>query len=353
MKVFGKELEDRAEKALSACLSKTPFLRIKEIKREPSQDGARPDFLVRLTLPRGEQQDLVVEVKSNGQPRLAREAANQLLRYRDSYPGAYGVLIAPYISPKAAEICIQEDIGYVDLSGNCRLCFGQVYIEQEGKPNAFANKRDLRSLYSPKAERVLRVLLNHPKRLWKTVELAEEAQVSLGQVSNVKKLLVDREWIQTQPSGFILGEPEGLLKEWAVNDSFRRNLARGLYSLKGVHEIEAHLGEVCKQRGIICALTSFSGAARLAPAVRYQTVVAYVEETGQDVAPLLGLKEVTSGANVSLLYPYDRGVLYEAREVEGVQIVSPIQIYLDLCHFPGRGEEAARVLLEQVIRQQW
>ncbi|MDY6988439.1 MAG: type IV toxin-antitoxin system AbiEi family antitoxin [Thermodesulfobacteriota bacterium] len=353
MKLGEKELEVRAEEALRACLSKVPFLRIEEIKRKPSGDEVRPDFLFRLTLPQGEQQDLVVDVKSNGQPRLAREAVNQLVRYGDSYPGAYGVLIAPYIAPKAAEICIQEEIGYADLSGNCRLCFGQVYIEQEGKPNAFAEKRDLRSLYSPKAERVLRVLLNHRKRPWKIAELADEAQVSLGQVSNVKKLLNDREWIQVQRGGFILGEPEGLLKEWAENYAFKRNVAREYYSLKGVPEIEADLAEACRQRGLVCALTSFSGAARLAPAVRYQTVVAYIEEVVQDVAPHLGLKEVASGPNVRLLHPYDRGVLYGTRKVEGIQIASPVQIYLDLLSFRGRGEEAAQALLEQVIRKRW
>ncbi|MDY6990637.1 MAG: type IV toxin-antitoxin system AbiEi family antitoxin [Thermodesulfobacteriota bacterium] len=355
MKIARKELEERAEKALRSCLSKVPLLKIEGIKRVPSRDGVRPepDFLFGLTLAHGAQQELVVEAKSNGQPRLAREAANQLVRYRDSYPEAYGVFIAPYISPKAAEICIQEDIGYADLSGNCRLCFAQVYIEREGKPNAFAEKRDLRSLFSPKAERVLRVLLNHPKRPWKIVELATEAQVSLGQVSNVKKLLNDREWIQVQSRGLILGEPQELLKEWAENYSFKRNVAKGFYSLKRVPEIEADLSEACRQKGLVCALTSFSGAARLAPAVRYQTVVAYIDEVGQDLAPLLGLKEVTTGANVTLLYPYDRGALYGAREVEGIQIVSPIQIYLDLQSVRGRGQEAAQALLEQVIRKRW
>ncbi|MDY6953131.1 MAG: type IV toxin-antitoxin system AbiEi family antitoxin [Thermodesulfobacteriota bacterium] len=353
MKVAREELEERAEKALRACLSKVPFLRIEEMKKEPFRDEVGPDFLFRLTLAHGEQQELVVEVKTNGQPRLAREAANQLWRYRDSYPEAYGVFIAPYISPKAAEICIQEDIGYADLSGNCRLHFGQVYIEREGKPNAFAEKRDLRTLYSPKAERVLRVLLNHPKRPWKIAELAAEAQVSLGQVSNVKKLLNDREWIHTQRGGFGLDEPGELLKEWAENYSFRKNLARGFYSLKGVPEIEADLAQACRRKGLVFALTSFSGAARMAPAVRYQTVVAYIDEVGEDLAPLLGLKEVTTGANVSLVSPYDRGILYGAREVEGIQVASPIQIYLDLRSFRGRGEEAAQALLEQVIRKKW
>jgi len=191
MKTRNQDLENMAEEKLGACLSKIPFLRIEEIKKEPENGDAKPYFLVKLALPEGERY-LLVEVKTNGQPRLAREAVNQLLRYRDSFPEAYGVFMAPYISPNAAKICAEEDIGCIDLAGNCRLCFGQVYIEQEGKPNLFSKKRDLRSLYSPKAERVLRVLLNNPREAWKIVELVDEARVSLGQVSNVKKLLMDR-----------------------------------------------------------------------------------------------------------------------------------------------------------------
>jgi len=284
---------------------------------------------------------------------LAREAVNQLLRYRDLFPEAYGVFMAPYISPNAAKICAKEDIGYIDVAGNCRLCFGQVYIEQEGKPNVFAKRRDLRSLYSARAERVLRVLLNSPRKAWKTVELADEARVSVGQVSNVKKLLMDREWVQTEKSGFFLNEPEQLLKEWAENYSFRRNRVLDFYSLKNVAEVEADLAELCNRKGLLYAFTSFSGAARLAPAVRYQKVFAYVEETEEDITSLLGVKKVTSGANVSLLVPYDEGVFYGIREIDESRIASPIQIFLDLRSFRGRGDEAASTLLKEVILTQW
>jgi hypothetical protein len=67
----------------------------------------------------------------------------------------------------------------------------------------------------------------------------------------------------------------------------------------------------------------------------------------------LSLKEVSSGANVSLLTPYDDGVFYGFRDVNGSLIVSPVQAYLDVIGFRGRGEEAAQGLLDQVIRPSW
>jgi len=100
-------------------------------------------------------------------------------------------------------------------------------------------------------------------------------------------------------------------------------------------------------------LTGFSGAARFAPAVRYQRVYAYVEGGEKDIPSLMDLKAVTSGANVILLAPYDKGVFYGACEIDGVQVVNPIQNYLDLKGIKGRGEEAANALFEKEILPQW
>ena len=301
MKLSDKELVDKAENAIRTCLEGVPFIKINEILKNTGPTHLRPDLWIKLAVSYGEQ-DLIAEVKSSGEPRLVREAAAQLLKYRYSAPpGTYGVLVAPFISPRAAEICAEEKIGHVDLSGNCLLSFGQVYIERKGRPNLFAQKRDLRSLYSPKAERVLRVLLSNPQGFWKLQKLAEEAKVSLGQVSKVKKILGDLEWIEPEHGRIQLIKPIELLSDWAANYDSRRNVVRDYYTLKKPYEFEADLAELCAQRGIEYALTGFSAAARLAPAVRHQRAMAYVNLPQEDIAPLLGLKEVTSGANVSLI----------------------------------------------------
>ena len=352
MKLGGNELEKKAKDALRSCLSRVPFLKKADIKRQDSGGEMKPDFLIKLALSEGEQY-LVVEVKANGQPRLAREAINQLLRYRDLFPNAYGIFLAPYITPRAGELCKKEGIGYLDLAGNCYLCFDSVYIEQEGRPNVYKEKRDLRSLYSPRAERVLRVLLNGPGKAWKVADLAEEAQVSLGQVSNVKKLLMDREWIRVGSTGFELSEPEQLLKEWEENYTFRRNRVLDFYSMKGPARTEADLAVYCSRKKFRYALTGFSGAARSGPAVRYQRVMAYLAYFNEDIGSELALQKVDSGANVSLFIPYDEGVFYGSRELGGAQVASPVQVYLDVRSFRGRGEEAAQVLFDQVIKPSW
>ena len=350
-----RDLKQQATEALLAYLEDISFVQDVETVNQVTEQlsgASRPDSLIKLVLSEGEQILLLV-VKNSGQPRLAREAANHIFRYREAYPDAYGVFVAPYISPRADAICREEGIGYIDLAGNCRLSFGQVYIKREGQPNPFIHKRDLRSLYSPKAERVLRVLLVNPERRWKIQVLADEAGVSLGHVYNIKKLLADREWLRTELDGFVLSEPDQALIEWAQNYKYRRNQARDFYSLKSIGEIEAEVGHICQREKIPYALTGFSGAARLAPFVHYQRVTAYVTKDLEKVSARLDLKQVSSGANVSLLIPYDDGVLYNARDVDGIQVSTPVQVYLDLQNLGGRNQEAAQFLLEQVIQPTW
>jgi hypothetical protein len=341
------EMETTAQNILRSVLEKIPFLKIVSIEKE--QDGV--DFVVNLAV-NNKKQALLVELKNNGQPRIAREAVNQLTRYRDSFPNAYSIFMASYISPQSAEICLKDGVGYIDFAGNSHLSFGQVYIEQTGRPNPFKTRRDLTSLYSPKASRVLRVLMNNPGRNWKMQDLANKAKVSLGQIANVKKLLLDREWI-AQQNGFSLTEPWKLLEGWIEVYTYRRNQVRDFYSLKSIPEIEAELARVCSTKDIGYALTGFSGAARFAPAVRYNRAMAYVSNMPEDVVSMLNLKEVESGANVMLLGPYDEGVFYGTQVIDDIRIVSPLQIYLDLKNYKGRGEEAAEVLLRDVIKPKW
>jgi hypothetical protein len=233
------------------------------------------------------------------------------------------------------------------------LAFPRFYVEREGRPNPAPQRRDLRSLYAAKTTRVLRVLLVNPKKTWKLQPLAQEAGVSLGQVFNVKKLLAEREWIRTDDEGLRLTEPGQLLAEWAENYTFRRNTVRDFYSMDSLAELENKFAAIGRDANARYALTGFSAAARLAPMVRYQRASAYVEGDLSAVANALGAKEVPSGANLTLLSPYDEGVFYGGKEAGGVQIVSPVQAYLDLIGYRGRGEEAATFLLEQVIQPQW
>ena len=81
--------------------------------------------------------------------------------------------------------------------------------------------------------------------------------------------------------------------------------------------------------------------------------MAYVSTVSDALLKQAGMKEVSSGANVSLLVPYDDGVYYMASEVDSMRTVCPIQLYLDLKGYKGRGDEAAEAVWQQEISKLW
>ena len=345
----------RIQEILNGCFSDVPAVQGWEILPQPTArtNLPQPSAVAEIRL-----QDrafrLLVEMTSIGQPRQARAAIAKLLELAAQAIRSYPVFVAPYISRDVAQICRENDVGYADLAGNCRLAYEGIYILREGRPNPFAVKRPLRLLYQPATSRILRVLLADPGKSWRVLALAAEAKVSAGTVSNVRKALINQEWIEKEGDGVQLKNPKALLDDWAENYSFRKNAVFDFYSLKGPEEIERDIAAACSENNADAmryALTAFSAAARWAPSVRTNRVFAYISGDIEALAKKLGLKEVPSGANVTLLAPYDDGVFYGSEVKDGLRIVSPVQTYLDLVSYKGRGEEAAEHLLKNVIEK--
>jgi len=200
----GPVLELEIRERLLGVLEEVPFLRVKDWKVEKREDV---DLVLQVTAGK-EQWRLLVEVKQSGEPRIIRVAAQQLRTLVSDERQSYGVIGAPYISPRTAGICKEAGIGFLDLAGNCRLVFGQVFIERQGFPNPKLERRPLRALFAPKAGRVLRVLLEDPKRSCQVQVLARQAEVSLGLAFKVKQRLLDLEYAQEEEEGLRLIKPE-------------------------------------------------------------------------------------------------------------------------------------------------
>lgn len=344
------EVSTKGLLAFRDCVSVVPSLSINSIEELPDKDS--PDYQVIIQGDRFTQ-IVYLEIKTLGTPKSTREAVNLLLRRIRNETKAYGVFVAPYISPSSAEICKKSGIGYVDLSGNCSIAFQQVYIDREKSGNQFPFKTGLSSIYSPKSERILRVLLVYPYRTWKAVDLSKEAQVSLGMITQVGKKLIEEEWLKKTSQGISLTQPEKLLEEWSRNYTIKRNSQNNYYSLKSIQELENEIADTCKTMNIPYALTGFSASNRLAPMVRGQRAMIYVSRDIDSIAEKMGLKAVESGANIILIQPYDDGVFWNAKLIGDLEISDPVQVYLDLKRYPGRGEEAADFLYREVINPRW
>jgi hypothetical protein len=337
---------------LNQVLGEVPFLRIGSTTKEPADLDSGIDISVDVTA-NGTPWKLLVEVKSSGEPRIARAAIQQILAVVRTQEPQYGLLGAPYVGPETQKICKQAGVGFIDLAGNCRLVFDKVYIERRGFPKPKAERRPLRSLFSPKASRILRVLFEAPKQAWQVQKLARQARVSLGLAAKVKQRLLDLEYAREERTGIQLAKPEELLSAWAADLASRKRGTIGVYAAGDPVQIEETLRAYCTANAIRYAFTQFSGAARVAPFTRYTRGAAYAEADPTSLVGKLGWKIVDTGASFTLPWPFDEGVFYGARTIGQDSVVADVQLYLDLMESKGRGEEAATAILEQKLRPRW
>lgn len=343
------QIKEKYFEVLKSCFSKIPN---SELNPELVQKQANVDVAL-LFKHNDIEKKLIVELKSLGTPKRIREAINQLLVILSDYPQSYGIVIAPYISERSAEMCKQANVGYVDLSGNFWIAFDSIFLSQENMPNKFPAETSLTNLFAPKTERVLRVLLTYPLNIWKTKNLAEEADISMGMITHIRRRLDEEEWVNNQEVGFSLSNPGELLIDWVNHYDFLNHEQYDFYTMEPLVEAETKVIEICDKKNIVSALTGFSAANHLAPMVKGQKSTIFINQDVLEVAREAGLKRVNSGANVNLINPYDPGVFWNRSKVQDIQIATPVQVYLDLMQMRGRGEEAADFLFAEVIQKRW
>ena len=292
----------------------------------------------------GQEHTIVVEVSSLGQPRQIRASVTRLNEVRRELPGAHPVAAAAYIGAQSARILKSNGLGYVDLSGNCYLAFGNVLIEKEGKRNVRPSTRPLRSLFAPRATRVVRVLLIEPARTWRLEELGKASGVSLGHSYNVVKRLEELAWAERDADQRIhLSKPADLLEAWCESYTYRAN---GITSYLAPERVtRKFMGEIARAAvaaGRPYAFTLNAGAALLVPSLRLPTVHCYLDGDPAPFAQGLGLRPATEAdGTLHMLQPYDPGVLHGAYEKGGLKVVCLPQLYADLIHYERRGPEQA------------
>jgi hypothetical protein len=348
-----KELESRAADALGALLAQVPAIKLDDIKVEPSNADRAVDILARINVA-DRPHLLVCEVKASGQPRHVRMALLQLRNYLAHFGSeATAVFIAPYLSLEAQALCRDQGVGFLDLEGNARLVFDNVFIERRVPNRPSVERRELRSLFKPKSAQVLRVMLRDPKRAWRVTELAQIAGVSLGHVSNVRSGLLDREWARVSERGLFLSEPDALLNAW--RDEYEAPAGRRIAFYTTLHgsafeEAARRVLEARYEKGR-AAFASFSAAHWLAPYGRTGTQYFYADSAGLErLKERLKLSLSPKGENVVVTIPNDYGLFSDTVEpAPGAICTSAIQTYLDLWAAGERGQEAAEHLRQEKL----
>lgn len=207
------------------------------------------------------------------------------------------------------------------------------------------------NIFSSKATRVLRVLLVSPENEWSVLNLSEAAGTAYSYTYRLVKTLLKMGLCRKTETNRVKAVNHGeLLSRWAAVHDFNV-----LNDVKAYFSMERNIESLLKKLSLAgrddvgYALTLHVAASLIAPYVRATNLHIYMKNE-ETLVNRLGLQPAELGGNVYLVEPYDEGVFYGAREVQGVCLVSNVQLYVDLYNYPARGREAAEHLRESAIR---
>jgi len=222
--------------------------------------------------------------------------------------------------------------------------------------------RLVHNIFEPKATRVLRALLIDPQHVWTIRGLAEEVDISPGYAHAVASTLIDLGYVaRTEHYKIKMVNPVVLLKRWAAYHQYdRMNTFLECYTFE--REVDRFIQQLSNISDSNYALTSLAGAFLIAPHVRPVDIHMYIKKKDEaaTLAKTLNLQPIPKGGNVKFVIPYDEGVFYGQQNapiwisdqvVSGVNVVSNVQLFVDLYNYPMRGLEAAEHLYGHMVEK--
>ena len=295
--------------------------------------------------------DLFVQTR---QHLLPNTVLGLIQKLKEGHADGVRLFCVPYLSPRVTEMCREQSISYLDSVGNCWIAAPGLFLHIAGKPNRPTVSKAV-DPFSKKSSRIVRTLLTHPSKGWQVQQLAQQADVSLGLVSKAKTTLLEDAYLDERDRLLFVRDGIKLLQGWSAE--YRPHVKRvQLFAIPRPNEIEKRLAKWCRTNKVTYALTQLAAAWRYSPMVRYDNSTVYIDrklETGNKLRALLeslDAREVETGANCTLWITDDPAVFTDAKELDGVMVVSPLQLYLDLMALSGRGKDAAEEVFERELR---
>jgi len=245
------------------------------------------------------------------------------------------VVIAPYLSERTREVIAARGVSYVDSTGNVRLQSGApaLFVLTSGADkDPWPEDQPLKSLRGRGAGRALRSVVDF-RPPFGVRELAGRANVSPATLARVIDLL-SREALLTRDARGRVNDVdwEGCLRRWSDDYAFgTSNQTTGFLAPRGLDDLTSKLTTV-KWR---YAITGSLAAQSFSPIAPARLGLLYVDDIETAVRQL-DLREVDSGINVLLAEPFDPVVYERTIERDGLRVVAPTQIAVDLLTGSGR-----------------
>jgi hypothetical protein len=366
-----------------ALRAQTPVAGLSGVRFSEVNDTSAEPFDVSFQIESGSSRVLVfAEIKPSFTPKALEGIAPWIARLKTVQPDAAFAVITSYLSQQAQEFCIENGIDFIDLAGNISINVpGRFVLRRLGmkgrQPLDARQSPRILDVYSGRASRVLRVLLQKPGQ-WSLTETATEIanqsranpfsenpsvtnpgfsfEISLGTISKAIATLEQELWIRRRDSAILVPEPRRLLIRWAekYKERYRWRLRSSFTCPNPFGNDPVAINQALSSLAPNSyAFTGAAAAALGAPFVDLDVIDLFVTspESAQRFRQLKS--RASSGPDIRFLYPYDFGVFMYSRRQSGVPTVSNVQDYLDLYARGGRDLKQAEYLLENRILPAW
>jgi hypothetical protein len=299
--------------------------------------------------------EMAGEVVSQSSSSILKAKIGALKSYISHDKNLLPIIIAEYLSPERREQCRKQGIFYIDLSGNIFIRHKGVYVDRSGFPNLYPEKRKGRGVFSDKASIIFREAFKDINKQWRIRELARSIGLDAGFVSRMIKELENRNYVSRKDSKLKLLDPDNILRDWAHEYDYRKNIQFKYFALsKSSDEIINKIKKISVPDNIKYALGFHSGANLISPYAVYHEVHIYINNMNdlKWFEKELELRKVEEGTNVIFLLPfYKNSLFYAMQKVDSLNVVSDIQLYLDLYKYPIRGIEQAEHIYESRLKK--
>ncbi|MEI2699044.1 MAG: helix-turn-helix domain-containing protein [Microthrixaceae bacterium] len=264
------------------------------------------------------------------------------------------LLVSEFLSSRTRELLAQEDISFLDLTGNTRLVMRNppMFVETTGsdrRPKSSTSKRSA-GLNGVAAWRVIRFLAE-VEPPYGVLDIETETGISRGYVSRVLDRLADEALIRRETRGPVesVDWPAMLRQRGQAIDLFKVNTVRGFISPKGAQAaFESLARSGMASRSVV---TGSFAAVRLAPVASPALLALYLKPDGglpffDEAQSELNLLPADEGADVMLMWPPNDRVVEDTRTAGGIEFVNLPQLAVDCLGGSGRMPAEGEALIE-------
>ena len=295
----------------------------------------------------------LIEWKGTTTAAQIAQAANRTKKYASQMgPNIIPLVAVPYMGEVGKEQCDKAGVSWMDISGNALIVTEHIRTSSLGFSNKFKRRGRPSSVFAPKSSRIARWLLIHPDKFFSQREIALATQMDEGHTSRIVRRLEKDGFLKRNETGFIRAkDPNLLLDAWRENYDFSSDyISRGHVPARSGVELQRRVAKVLQNEKIKHAATGLGAAWLYTHFAGFRIATFYIQSS-RNVEELLfeiGFRHEERGANLWLVLP-DDGVFQNAKTIDGVQAVHPVQVYLDLAGHPERAKEAEVKLRQECL----